>query len=178
MVKSNGLYLWPSKSNQDPIVVMKFEFCAHSAKMLRKLGHIFLWILSNSTGLTYLRGLGDGDFKFFPPGGPTLREIRRFWGFIRTWFKGSFYFLARDIYPKSPVHLLIFFLNFHISLIFSLLLAAAYSSESIAVLKKVKKIAMTSSNVLPSHHAPRQASPSQDSRVPQIFLALLILKRL
>ena len=30
---------------------MKFEFCAHSARLLRKLDHVFLWILSNNTGL-------------------------------------------------------------------------------------------------------------------------------
>ena len=47
MVKSNGPYLWPSKLSQDPVVVMKFEFCAYSAR----LDHVFLWILSNNTGL-------------------------------------------------------------------------------------------------------------------------------
>ena len=31
-----------------------------------------------------------------------------FWGFIRTWLQGCFCFLAKDIYPKSPGHLLIF----------------------------------------------------------------------
>ena len=41
----------PSKSSQDLVVVMKFEFCAHSARLLRKLDHVFLWILSNNTGL-------------------------------------------------------------------------------------------------------------------------------
>ena len=41
----------PSKSSQDLVVVMKFEFCAHSARLLRKLDHVFLWILSNDTGL-------------------------------------------------------------------------------------------------------------------------------
>ena len=51
MVKSNGLYLQPYNSSQDPVVVRKFEFCAHSARMLRKLDHIFLWILSNNTEL-------------------------------------------------------------------------------------------------------------------------------
>ena len=39
------------KSSQDPVVVIKFEFCAHSARLLRKLDHVFLWILSNNTGL-------------------------------------------------------------------------------------------------------------------------------
>ena len=51
LLKSNGPYLRPSKSSQNPVVVMKFEFCAHSAKLLRKLDHVFLWILSNNTGL-------------------------------------------------------------------------------------------------------------------------------
>ena len=49
--KSNWLYLRPSKSSQDPAVVIKFEFCAHSARLLRKLDHAFLWILINNTGL-------------------------------------------------------------------------------------------------------------------------------
>ena len=48
--KSNWLYLRPSKSSQDPAVVIKFEFCAHSARLLRKLDPVFLWILSNKTG--------------------------------------------------------------------------------------------------------------------------------
>ena len=39
-------------SSQDPVVVMKFEFCANSAMLLRKLDHVFLWILSNNTGVT------------------------------------------------------------------------------------------------------------------------------
>ena len=39
------------KSNHDPVVVMKFEFCAHSARLLRKLDHVLLWILSTNTGL-------------------------------------------------------------------------------------------------------------------------------
>ena len=51
LVKSNGLYLRPSKSSQDPVVVIKFEFCAHSARLMRKLDHAFLWILSSNTGL-------------------------------------------------------------------------------------------------------------------------------
>ena len=42
VLKSNGLYLQPSKSSQDPVVVMKFEFCAHSARLLRKLDYAFL----------------------------------------------------------------------------------------------------------------------------------------
>ena len=46
LVKSKGLYLRPSKSSQDPVVVMKFEFCAHSARLLRKLDHVFLRTLS------------------------------------------------------------------------------------------------------------------------------------
>ena len=49
--KSNRSYLRPSKSSFDPVVVMKFEFCAHSARLLRKLDHVFLWILNNNTGL-------------------------------------------------------------------------------------------------------------------------------
>ena len=40
-----------TKSRHDPVVVMKFEFCAHSAKLLRKHGHVLLWILSHDTGL-------------------------------------------------------------------------------------------------------------------------------
>ena len=35
-------------SSQDPVVVMKFEFCAHSARLLRKLNHVLLWILLNN----------------------------------------------------------------------------------------------------------------------------------
>ena len=46
VVKSKGLYLQPSKSSQDQVVVMKFEFWAHSARLLRKLDRVFLWILS------------------------------------------------------------------------------------------------------------------------------------
>ena len=37
VLKSNGLYLRPSKSRYDPVDVMKFEFCSHSARLLRKL---------------------------------------------------------------------------------------------------------------------------------------------
>ena len=56
MVRSNLVisivpYLQPSKSSHDPVVVMKFEFCAHSSRLLRKLGHVLLWILSTNTGL-------------------------------------------------------------------------------------------------------------------------------
>ena len=51
LIKSNGPYLQPSKSSHDPVVVMKFEFCAHSARLLRKLDHVLLWILSTNTGL-------------------------------------------------------------------------------------------------------------------------------
>ena len=40
IVKSNGLYLRPFKSNHNPVGVMKFEFCAYSAMLLRKLDHI------------------------------------------------------------------------------------------------------------------------------------------
>ena len=29
---------------------MKFKFCAHSARLLRKLDHVLLWILSTDTG--------------------------------------------------------------------------------------------------------------------------------
>ena len=50
-VKSIGSYLQPSKSSQHPVVVMKFEFCAHSARLLRKLDHVLLWILRTNTGL-------------------------------------------------------------------------------------------------------------------------------
>ena len=50
-LKSNGLYLQPSKSSHDLVLVMKFEFCAHSARLLRKLDHVLLWILSTNTGL-------------------------------------------------------------------------------------------------------------------------------
>ena len=46
IVKSNGLYLWPSKSTQDPVFVMKFELCAYLARLLRKLGHVLLWIIT------------------------------------------------------------------------------------------------------------------------------------
>ena len=38
------------KSSHDPVVVMKFEFCAHSARLLRKPDHVLLWILSTDTG--------------------------------------------------------------------------------------------------------------------------------
>ena len=48
--KSNGLYLRPSKSSQDPAVVIKFEFCAHFARLLRKLDHVLLWTLSMIIG--------------------------------------------------------------------------------------------------------------------------------
>ena len=51
LVKSNGPYLRPSKSSKDPVVVMKFEFSAHSARLLRKLDDVLLWILSTDTGL-------------------------------------------------------------------------------------------------------------------------------
>ena len=49
--QSNGPYLQPSKSSHDPVVLMKFEFCTHSARLLRKLDHVLLWILRNNTGL-------------------------------------------------------------------------------------------------------------------------------
>ena len=45
--KSNGLYLEPSKSSHDPVVVMKFEFCYYSARLLWKLDHVLNWILSS-----------------------------------------------------------------------------------------------------------------------------------
>ena len=45
-IKSDGLCLRPSKSSHDPVVVMKFEFCVHSARLLRKLDHVLLWILT------------------------------------------------------------------------------------------------------------------------------------
>ena len=38
-------------SSQDPVVVIKFEFYAHSARLLRKLDHVLLWMLSTNTGL-------------------------------------------------------------------------------------------------------------------------------
>ena len=41
MLKSNGSYLQPSKSSHNLVVVMKFEFLAHSARLLRKLGSCF-----------------------------------------------------------------------------------------------------------------------------------------
>ena len=35
--------------SHDPVVVMKFVFCAHSARLLlRKLDHVLLWILSTN----------------------------------------------------------------------------------------------------------------------------------
>ena len=49
-LKSNRPFLRPSKSNSDLIVVMKFEFCAHSTRLMTKLDHV-LWILSKNTGL-------------------------------------------------------------------------------------------------------------------------------
>ena len=49
-VKSNGSYLQPSKSSYDPVVLKQFEYCAHSARLLRKLDHVLLWILSTDTG--------------------------------------------------------------------------------------------------------------------------------
>ena len=51
LVKSNGPYLRPSKSSHDPVVVMKFEFCTHSTRLLRKLDHVLLCILSTNTWL-------------------------------------------------------------------------------------------------------------------------------
>ena len=38
-------------ASHNPVVVMKFEFCAQSARLLRKLDHVLLWILSTNTGL-------------------------------------------------------------------------------------------------------------------------------
>ena len=38
-------------SSHDAVVVMEFEFCTHSARLLRKLNHVLLWILSTNTGL-------------------------------------------------------------------------------------------------------------------------------
>ena len=55
LLKSNGPYLRPSKSSHNPVVVMKFEFCAHSARLLRKLDHVLLWMLSTNTGLWQCR---------------------------------------------------------------------------------------------------------------------------
>ena len=40
-----------TKSSHDPVVVMKFEFCSHSARLLRKLDHVLIWILSTNTGM-------------------------------------------------------------------------------------------------------------------------------
>ena len=37
--------------SHDPVVVIKFEFCAQSARLLRKLDHVLLCILSTNTGL-------------------------------------------------------------------------------------------------------------------------------
>ena len=48
-IKSNGPYLRPSKSSHDPVVIMKFEFCTHLARLLRKLVHVLLLILSTNT---------------------------------------------------------------------------------------------------------------------------------
>ena len=67
-------------SSQDPVVGIKYEFCAHLARLLRKLDHVLLWTCDS------------------------------------------------------------------------------------AVLKKVRKISMTS-NILPLHFAPSQASSSQSSNV-------------
>jgi hypothetical protein len=41
VVKSKGLYLQPSKSSQDQVVVMKFEFWAHSARVRENLIMLF-----------------------------------------------------------------------------------------------------------------------------------------
>ena len=50
-LKFNGPYLRPSESSHDLVVEMKFEFCAHSARLLRKHYYFLLWILSTNTGL-------------------------------------------------------------------------------------------------------------------------------
>ena len=47
-IKYNGLYLQHSKSSHDTVVVMKFKFCTHSARLFRKLDHVLLW--STNTG--------------------------------------------------------------------------------------------------------------------------------
>ena len=37
-------------SSHNPVGVLKFEFIAYSARLLRKLNHVSLWILSTDTG--------------------------------------------------------------------------------------------------------------------------------
>ena len=46
VVKSNGSYFWPSSLCHEPVIVMKFEFCAHLARLLRKLDHVSLGLFS------------------------------------------------------------------------------------------------------------------------------------
>ena len=46
----------PSNSSQNLVNVMNFELCAHAARLLRKLDHVFLLILSNNTGMSTVTG--------------------------------------------------------------------------------------------------------------------------
>ena len=50
-VKYGDIFIFKVQPSQDPVVIMKFEFFTHSARLLRKLDHVLLWILSTNTGL-------------------------------------------------------------------------------------------------------------------------------
>jgi hypothetical protein len=64
------------------------------------------------------------------PRGPPLRAEKQNSGFHKDLIKGVFLFFSPGHLPKKPSPFTHFFLNFHISLIFSLLLAADFFPKS------------------------------------------------
>ena len=50
-LKVNRLEFCFMESLHNTASLRNLNFCAHSARLLRKLNHVLLWILSNDTGL-------------------------------------------------------------------------------------------------------------------------------
>ena len=51
LLKVNRLEFRFMESLHNTASLRNLNFCAHSARLLRKLNHVLLWILSNDTGL-------------------------------------------------------------------------------------------------------------------------------
>ena len=51
LLKVNRLEFRSMESLHNTASLRNSNFCAHSVRLLRKLNHVFLWILSNDTGL-------------------------------------------------------------------------------------------------------------------------------
>ena len=51
LLKVNRLKFRSMESLHNTASLRYLNFCAHSARLLRKLNHVLLWILSNDTGL-------------------------------------------------------------------------------------------------------------------------------